>query len=123
MNLQLLRGHDLRPPSRRERLPTAVSTQLQTHTATAQIEAPARKKALSFPVNRDARAFYRHFYPDTSNAEWNDWRWQMRSRIRTLNELERIFVLSADERAAVAGHTGSLPVGITPYYALSLIHI
>ena len=117
MTLQLLRGRDLRPPSRRERLPTAVPKQLQTHTATAQIEAPARKKALRFPVNRDARAFYRHFYPDTSAAEWNDWRWQMRSRIRTLSELERIFVLSADERAAVAGHTGSLPVGITPYYA------
>src|SRR3981081_3328664 len=118
MNVQLLRGRDLRPPSRRERLPTAVSkTTLQTHTAPAKIEAPARKKALRFPVNRDARAFYRHFYPDTSAAEWNDWRWQMRSRIRTLSELERIFVLSADERAAVAGHTGSLPVGITPYYA------
>jgi len=118
MTLQLLRGRDLRPPPRRERLPTAVSTTpLQTLTAPPQIEAPARKKALPFPVNRDARAFYRHFYPDTSAAEWNDWRWQMRSRIRTLNELERIFVLSPDERAAVADHTGSLPVGITPYYA------
>ena len=117
MTLQLLRGRDLRPPSRRERVPTAVSTASQTHPAPTQIEAPARKKALRFPVNRDARAFYRHFYPDTSAAEWNDWRWQMRSRIRTLSELERIFVLSPDERVAVAGHTGSLPVGITPYYA------
>src|SRR4051812_48908127 len=118
MTLHLLRGRDLRPPPRRERLPSAVSnTPLQTLTAPVQIEAPARKKALSFPVNRDARAFYRHFYPDTSAAEWNDWRWQMRSRIRTLNELERIFVLSPDERQAVASHTGSLPVGITPYYA------
>src|SRR5580765_1347983 len=112
MNLQLLRGRDLRPPSRRERLPTAVSqSPLPTHIATAQIEAPARKKTFPFPVNRDARAFYRHFYPETSAAEWNDWRWQMRARIRTLAELERIFSLSADERSAVAGHTGSLPVG------------
>ena len=29
----------------------------------------------------------------------------------------RIFTLSKDEHDAVAGHTGSLPVGITPYYA------
>ncbi len=41
----------------------------------------------------------------------------MRSRIRTLEELTRIFRLSADEHDAVARHTGSLPVGITPYYA------
>jgi lysine 2,3-aminomutase len=41
----------------------------------------------------------------------------MRGRIRALDELERIFRLSADERAAVERHEGALPVGITPYYA------
>jgi lysine 2,3-aminomutase len=41
----------------------------------------------------------------------------MRARIRTLPELERIFRLSPDERAAVEKHNGPLPVGITPYYA------
>jgi len=118
MNLQLLRGRDLRPPSRRVSLPTAVSeTTSAALISPSPLEAPARKKTLSFPVDRDSRAFYRRFYPDTSAAEWNDWRWQMRTRIRTLSELERVFTLSADERQAVAGHTGSLPVGITPYYA------
>ena len=118
MNLQLLRGRDLRPPSRRASVPTAVSeTNSPTPLSPSPLEAPARKKALSFPVNRETRAFYRRFYPETSTAEWNDWRWQMRTRIRTLSELERVFALSSDERQAVAGHTGSLPVGITPYYA------
>ena len=37
--------------------------------------------------------------------------------MRALADLERLFVLSDDERAAVRRHTGSLPVGITPYYA------
>jgi lysine 2,3-aminomutase len=41
----------------------------------------------------------------------------MRTRIRTLAELQRIFRLSRDERSAVARHQGALPVGITPYYA------
>jgi lysine 2,3-aminomutase len=41
----------------------------------------------------------------------------MRTRIRTLEELARIFRLSEDEYAAVARHKGPLPVGITPYYA------
>jgi len=119
MNLQLLRGRDLRPPSRRERpIPAAVSeTPIQSNISSNPIEAPARKKALRFPVNPGTKAFYRRFYPDTTTAEWNDWRWQMRARIRTLGELDRIFKLSKDERQAVAAHSGSLPVGITPYYA------
>jgi len=118
MNLQLLRGRDLRPPLRHARVDSAVVTDtVITSIPTARLEAPARKKALHFPVSHDTRAFYRRFFPDTTSADWNDWRWQMRSRIRTLAELERVFVLSEDERNAVASHSGSLPVGITPYYA------
>jgi lysine 2,3-aminomutase len=57
------------------------------------------------------------FFPNVSSEDWNDWRWQVRSRIKSQAELERVFVLSADERDAVSRHKGSLPVGITPYYA------
>ncbi len=117
MNLQLLRGRDLRPPSRPERVMPAAVAESPRQNGVPTEEPIARKKALRFPVSSDTRAFYRHFYPDTTTAEWNDWRWQMRTRIRTLAELERIFKLSEDERRAVAGHTGPLPVGITPYYA------
>ncbi len=59
----------------------------------------------------------RRLYPAATLAEWNDWRWQARNRIRTLDMLERVFVLSDDERQAARAHSGSLPVGITPYYA------
>jgi len=118
MNVQLLRGRDLRPPSRRvQNIAAVTESSLPTELTPPRIEGPARKKTLRFPVNRETRAFYRQFYPYTTAAEWNDWRWQLRSRVRTLAELERIFVLSEDERSAVAQHTGSLPVGITPYYA------
>jgi lysine 2,3-aminomutase len=34
-----------------------------------------------------------------------------------MHDLTRIFLLSDDEREAVSRHRGSLPVGITPYYA------
>jgi len=63
----------------------------------------------------------RHF-PGATMAEWNDWRWQLRNRVRSLDGLERILVLSEDERAAVRNHRGSLPVGITPYYTSLLSH-
>src|ERR1051325_10401553 len=81
MNLQLLRGRDLRPPPRHERAePAVIESDIKTTVPTTP-EAPARKKALRSPVNSDTRAFYRRFYPDTSAADWNDWRWQMRTRI------------------------------------------
>jgi len=123
MSLQIARSREAKPPLRSVRNRTDVRPQLReateasasAHTATKA--APAKKTALRFPVNPDTRAFYKEFYPGTSTVEWNDWRWQMRTRIRTLDELARIFRLSEDEYAAVARHKGSLPVGITPYYA------
>lgn len=70
-----------------------------------------------FPISRETHEFRRRFFPSATLSEWNDWRWQTRSRIRSLSELSRVFALSDDERAAVERHKGSLPVGITPYYA------
>lgn len=70
-----------------------------------------------FPVGPESEAFYRRFYPEATKREWCDWRWQLRHRITTVADLERVFVLSEDEREAVAHRNGSLPVGITPYYA------
>ena len=124
MNLQLLRGRDLRPPSRRDSVRPVAAPGIahlerapQQNGVTEIEKGAVRKKALRFPVSPDTKAFYRRFYPDTSAAEWNDWRWQMRTRIRNVGELERIFALSDDERRAVSAHSGPLPVGITPYYA------
>lgn len=61
--------------------------------------------------------FRKEFFPEVPDREWNDWRWQLANRIKDLVGLERIIRLSEDERRAIAGHKGSLPVGITPYYA------
>jgi len=112
MSLQALRGRELKPPLRPVRPRPASLREASKITA---ITAP--RVVPRFAVNPAARAFYRRFYPDTSTIEWNDWRWQMRSRIRGLEDLARIFRLSEDERAAVERHEGALPVGITPYYA------
>ena len=40
--------------------------------------------------------------------DWQDWRWQLRHRIRDLEGLERVFTLTADERAVAAA------CGLTP---------
>jgi lysine 2,3-aminomutase len=116
----MLRRRELKPPLRSIRpKPDTHSTSPTKDTNTLpKIGAVApRAGALRFPVSSESKAFYRRFFPNTSTVEWNDWRWQMRARIRTLAELSRIFRLSDDERSAVGRHEGSLPVGITPYYA------
>jgi len=70
-----------------------------------------------FPVSDKANEFRKRFFPEATVHNWNDWKWQVRNRIKDLRELGRIIQLSEDERSAVEKHTGSLPIGITPYYA------
>jgi len=115
MSLQALRGRELKPPLRPVRPRPASSSSLREASTVTQIT--PQRAILRFSVNSETKGFYRRFYPGTSTVEWNDWRWQMRSRIRALDDLARIFRLSEDERSAVERHQGALPVAITPYYA------
>src|ERR1700720_3431469 len=119
MSLQLLRGRDLKPPLRalHDKPRDSRGTPAEEATRLPSIGPKPRKAALRFPVSAEARDFYQRFYPGTSAADWNDWHWQFRARIRSLADLSRVFILSEDERAAVGRHEGPLPVGITPYYA------
>jgi len=126
----------LRSPAKRkmvERAPepgieAGVQTTLDFPSVISPVANPASqsalqaKKANRFPVSAQARDFYKRNFPGTTPDDWNDWRWQARSRIRTLEQLERTFDLSQDERAAALQHKGSLPVGITPYYASLMAH-
>ncbi len=50
------------------------------------------------------------------DAEWDDWRWQLRHRITTLAQLEGLLPLTREERLGVqlAGH--HLALAITPYF-------
>lgn len=59
-------------------------------------------------------------FPNVSDAEWNDWRWQVRHRIETLDELRSLLSLTAEEETGINRSLQSLRMAITPYY-LSLI--
>ena len=61
--------------------------------------------------------FRKRFFPQASKNDWNDWRWQIRHRIRDLETLRGILTLSSDENEAIVRHNGTLPLSITPYYA------
>jgi lysine 2,3-aminomutase len=70
--------------------------------------------------NPQTRAFRKAFFAQATDQEWNDWRWQSRNRIRNLAQLERMLVLTDQERNALSDGDAMLPMGITPYY-MSLV--
>ena len=59
-------------------------------------------------------------FPDATDSDWRDWRWQARNMVRTLDVLERLVPLTDDERRGCIETAGIFRLGITPYY-LSLI--
>ena len=61
-------------------------------------------------------------FADVSAKDWNDWRWQVRNRIETLDDLKKYIQLTPEEEEGVARCLESLRMAITPYY-LSLIDL
>ena len=59
-------------------------------------------------------------YEGVPDASWNDWRWQMRSRVTTLEALSELIELTDDERTGIEARAETFGFAITPYY-LSLI--
>lgn len=64
---------------------------------------------------------FRHlYYPHASDEEWNDWRWQFRNRVTTLEELCAFLPITAEDQRIRREILRDFRMGITPYY-LSLI--
>ncbi|MBQ1781191.1 MAG: lysine 2,3-aminomutase, partial [Bacteroidales bacterium] len=62
----------------------------------------------------------KELFPNVTDAEWNDWRWQVRNRVETLEELKKYIELTPEEEEGVKKSLQTLRMAITPYY-LSLI--
>ena len=56
----------------------------------------------------------------TPASYWNDWKWQLRNRVTTLEGLERHLVLTPEERAGIILSGNKLALAVTPHY-LNLI--
>lgn len=63
----------------------------------------------------------KEIFGSVTDEQWNDWRWQLRNRIETLEELKKYVKLTPDEEEGVKETLKSLRMSITPYY-LSLIN-
>ena len=67
-------------------------------------------------IETDFRPSYPGFWKDVSHTEWNDWKWQLRNRITTLEGLEKHLVLTSEERAGVILSGNKLALAVTPHY-------
>ena len=59
----------------------------------------------------------RGFWRDVSDADWNDWRWQLKHRITTPEQLQRFLpTLTPEECAGAKLANQKLALAITPYF-------
>jgi lysine 2,3-aminomutase len=57
------------------------------------------------------------FWHDVSDADWNDWRWQLKHRITTPEQLQRLMpTLTPEEFAGAKLANTKLALAITPYF-------
>jgi lysine 2,3-aminomutase len=53
---------------------------------------------------------------EVSEKEWNDWRWQLRHRITTFEQLREIIDLTPEEIEGIKHSKGRLALAVTPYF-------
>ena len=59
----------------------------------------------------------RGFWSNVSDADWNDWRWQLKNRITTLEQLQKLMpTLTPEEHAGTVLANSKLSLAITPYF-------
>jgi lysine 2,3-aminomutase len=71
-------------------------------------------------VNTMGRARREHLFPDVPDEDWNQWSWQVKHRITTLDELQRLIPMTDEEVEGARLALEKFRMAITPYY-LTLI--
>ena len=56
-------------------------------------------------------------WQDVPADDWDNWQWQQRNRVTTLDDLEKVVTVTPEERDAFQKSHEAFHMGITPYYA------
>ncbi len=56
------------------------------------------------------------YYPDVTAEQWNDWHWQVRNRVTTVEQLKRYLPLTEQEEKDIRQVLTKFRMAITPYY-------
>src|SRR5437588_160543 len=66
---------------------------------------------------KEFRSAGRGFWNDVSEADWSDWHWQLKHRITSLEQLQRLMpTLTPEEIAGAKLANHKLALAITPYF-------
>jgi len=57
------------------------------------------------------------YWRSVTGREWNDWRWQLRHRITSYDQLKEILALTPEEIEGIKHSKGRLALAVTPYFA------
>lgn len=71
----------------------------------------------SIPLHQRNRLKY---FPQVTDEQWNDWHWQVKNRIETVEELKKYIALTPAEEEGIKKSLKTIRMAITPYY-LTLI--
>ena len=55
-------------------------------------------------------------WKEVLEREWNDWRWQLRHRITSLEQMKEIIELTPEETEGIKHSKGRLALAVTPYF-------
>lgn len=56
-------------------------------------------------------------WKDVTEAQWNDWKWQVKNRITSVEQLKKVINILPEEENAIDKCLKTLRMGISPYYA------
>ncbi|HEY1661391.1 MAG TPA: KamA family radical SAM protein [Verrucomicrobiae bacterium] len=88
---------------------------METNNAVAGGEEPPAGHQLQ--ALKEFRSAGRGFWRDVSEADWNDWRWQLKHRITTAEQLQKFLpTLTPEEFAGAKLANHKLALAITPYF-------
>src|ERR1700744_3436751 len=84
---------------------------MQTDNSSANGEPPSAHALKQF------KSAGRGFWHNVPDADWNDWRWQLKHRITTVEQLQKFLpTLTPEELAGAQLAKTKLALGITPYF-------
>lgn len=88
---------------------------MQIETSAESSEEPPSSN--SFNSLKQFKSAGRGFWADVPEADWSDWKWQLKHRITNVEQLQRLMpTLTPDEYAGAALANTKLALAITPYF-------
>lgn len=87
---------------------------MQSHSSPAE---DGNSPDFKFNFLKQFRSAGRGFWSDVPDAQWNDWHWQLKNRITSLPQLQKLMpTLTPEEHAGTVLSDTKLAMAITPYF-------